>query len=463
MSAVRHPASTARLAIACALFGACRCGAPEPTAGSAAPSAGPSAPEVPHQSALPSAPAAPADTPRDRRGAAYLRVSANKIVELTSNGFRTVRESDPLREGGLQAIGVDRDGGLVAAYMLAGVVRVDGTHTTKIAPFPQTSIDHLRFDKKGRLWISSLAGAGYWDGKEWHVETAAFEGVRVWGLIIDDDDVPWVYGDDSVHRFDGERWIEIAHVPQINAADVDAEGGILLASRTQGVLVSPRGKNAFGRDARCPLEGGAYGVCASAGTYLCSNPSRLYIEAKQGPLDFERGDEGELVLKSYVDDLGRAWLTTTENALHVFHGAEKTTYPMGSSPSLTGKIFDVQLSGAGPAPLPPPSPVDHVARVKGRITGADGAPLAGARVAVCSGLALPQGGGSTPCNTSRLFDAKTNEAGEFVFTNMPVGTYDVAVLPKSGRWSMTFGKIEALVANGEVTVGDLEIMPLGAE
>ena len=185
---------------------------------------------------------------------------------------------------------------------------------------------------------------------------------------------------------------------------------------------------------------GDLSVSANGSLALHDSDNAIVYPAGGNPRQYEgyngKDFRADNIRATAADDRGRVWVGSSLGVSVLGPGDAKTEWPGGSVPELTGEVEDILVLGSGPATLPASGPV-----LKGGLTGKvlqDGSPLVSVEVELCPspGMLFT----STPCGDAPLkFAGTTDDKGVWTFTDVPLGTYGVAVRV-AGKWQITLGE-----------------------
>ena len=302
----------------------------------------------------------------------------------------------------------------------------------------------------GSLWLLHREGVSHTDGDAW--TAIPFEGDNGGffnGLAVDADGRPWIGTAKAIYRHVGDAWQEVefpankswfsarglsnsptgkVYLPVSTALYELSDGGRRIKTKSpgNGSFERPRFSST--------MDGTLYGIVeasSGAATFLPDDKPRFVKTTRKSGMDVG------LVTAAAVDGRGRIWIGGDGGFAVDVPGPDGArtleTFPSGSVPELAGKVGAIIVLGQGPA-LPKAGEI-----ATGGLSGAvtrDGAPLADATIEIC-----PRPSpifSRTPCTDEKPnFKSKTNGEGRFEFSEVPLGTYGLAVRTGRGKWQVS--------------------------
>ena len=391
------------------------------------------------------APVAP--TPAGTPGPAYVAVDKRGVARIDENGIKLLADSPTQL---IKSMQVGPDGGL---YIVSfeDIYKADGDKMKSVAKvgFRQlgASPDNLAVGANGELWLTSFKGVHKWDGKAWTTEDKS---VAVGGetlikdIALDNTGRPWVATSNDLWVKDAAGWRK-AELPK----------GKRGQHWLQDLQVGPKG-HVFALTGDSLFEVGDDGAFTKVDIDTRDWPQLQAVSFSSnggiGVLDFEHvhhqpaggkarsfsADGGkdfkaDRLSAVAVDDSGRLWAGSGIGVTIFGAGGEKTEWASGAIPELVGNIEAIVVVGAGPTTLPTAGPL-----ATGGLTGKlikNGEPMAGVDVELCTNPSSYFK--KSPCNEAPVkFETKTDASGNWTVTDMPLGSYGLAVKDAEG-WRVT--------------------------
>ena len=328
-----------------------------------------------------------------------------------------------------------------------------------------SSIEAVECDSKGGVWLAHYKGAHYFDGNIWTAYKSSLMGTgdfsdQVKDVTVAPDGTVWFVTSNSVANFDGSAWTifetgnGFSKDYYFTAIAADPKGNIW-AAHGSGVWKYDGNSwiNQEGRDfsqVQClEVDNSGY---LWAGTY--SKGLNLYNG--QGWINYNRQNSGlssNHILSLSSDGDGRIWIGT-EWGLDVFDGKDWKTYHMHNSDLTDNEIYEVAVGGQGPT-LPEWIEKDTGSLTGKIVSGEEG--VSNTRVEVCTEYIGMIISGPTPCSDNPLRqETTTGPDGAFLFAELPVGRYSIALQTSEGQWmylteGFGIGNQDVLVESGKET------------
>ncbi|MBL4685510.1 MAG: hypothetical protein JKY37_13025 [Nannocystaceae bacterium] len=320
----------------------------------------------------------------------------------------------------------------------------------------------------GSIWTLSPGKVAHLVDAAW--KTVEFDpelpdDVLYTGIAVDADGEPWVATGKAIFRRKENAWVRVSfpgsreavylegltHSPRGDIYLPSGDSIFLLGDSPTRVKLKSNGRSRlsaikFVTSSEGELFALAHGI-EGVSLFLPEEKSRFIRGGKKLNLNF--------ITESAVDGQGRVWLSGDAGLAVAALDGTMTSYPSGSVELIAGKLKSIIILGDGP-PLPSVSGEIATGSLSGAISR-DGVPLAQARVEIC---ASPSGVFTrSPCaGRLRRFKGKTDEAGRFLFADVPLGSYGIAI--KTGRsWRLSiFPTLGARMKSGETSdIGTLNI------
>ncbi|MBU1227664.1 MAG: hypothetical protein KJ698_10720 [Actinobacteria bacterium] len=268
----------------------------------------------------------------------------------------------------------------------------------------------------GTVWAVTASTAARYDGSGWEWwgtgngwdDEYSFDSIAVAG-----DGSVWVAASDAVLRFDGDQWEVLDPGFRSPQQVIASPGGeVFVTSWANGLAV---------------YEGGRWSM----------------IDKSTPGLDTDR------IRSAYRDDSGRLWLGTSWGVT-VLDGDAGAAYTMATS-GLAGNCVEYLVVG-GDGPMLPAPTEPRVGSLTGLLLE-NGAPTAGRDVVLCTDPPSTIFSGDHPCS-GHVFSAvtTTGDDGVYTFTDVPIGSYEIAWQVDETTWrSYLIGGEEPVIREGEMT------------
>jgi hypothetical protein len=311
----------------------------------------------------------------------------------------------------------------------------------------------------GSLWTWTITTVGHYAGKDWtEIKNDSLGDSGFVGMTIAKDGTVWLAAQKQLFKWDGSAFKPVA-LPAIGNALlqglVSANDGKVYLATTSGIVdvtaASPTPLKVKDISVGPQLVAGPEGRIAmfdhSGKITVLVPPSELVTYPKLPA-------HAEAVA---FDGAGRLWASTKAGLVVYDASGKQISFPTGTLPMLGGKITEIVVEGGGPQ-LPVAGEVER-GRIKGTVSSAGGSALAGAKVEICAEAKMMYQQGKSPC-ADEPFNKQTtsNQDGEFVFDEVPVGTWSFAVLPKAGdKWIITFRNFCSSMKKGETCNAPLQL------
>ena len=429
------------------------------------PSVDAASPSEPLQQAVPASPpaeesSAAAPEPERMRPAegeaAYFIVKPAKLARLDALGFVAISIAETLEE-----LQVDDDGTLFANGFNTIYTLDDGVLRSMTAPLQEGGIHSFYVASREDVWVTQMAGVFHWDGSAWRREPLApvdalredfhVEG-QPDGVVVDRDRRVWIHTERDVMVRDDTGWRTLARSGlggRPRDLWLDPDGVALLQLTSDDFVrlpVSPKGR---AKRSSAPKN-------AVWGKRTRNRPWTVTwakTKGRRGTLRVGRDIEGLMPYGTVLDERGRLWVSTAAGVTIIGPGDARTYWPMGAFPSLAGTVYDIVVSGSGPAQLPAAGPM-HTGGIRGRLVG-DAGPLAGTTVELCTraiARTIP------PCAKSPpRYETTTDADGRFEILDLPIGTYAITALNDEGWRTLFRGTESFVISEGKPTdMGDLD-------
>jgi hypothetical protein len=390
------------------------------------------------------------ELPPSEPGPAYIQTGKRIAVMLPDGTVQTVTGVT----GYAHDLAVGADGKAYASTATSGdysssvaLWRLDGGAATKLGTIKNASLTTaLTADKAGVVYAAQNKDVFKFDGK---LTTLASPGELVTDLAIDVDNqlVAATMGGKAFVLV-GDTWQPIA-LPEVESFDqvwAVGHGEHLVVGGRYKELYTVRG----GKPEQVFKEhklGSTRPYRSTSGllaySFVDKGHEQTRILTPSGAMTVsERSAPG--IANTVLDGQARLWWLN-DGALIVAKAtstgtADVTEYPIGSLAALTGAhrndTHDLIVLGSGPSTLPVPGTAQIVDQVTATIYIGKQA-LANAEVEICTFTAISYT--TSPCGDSKARKAATtNDKGEVVFEEVPVGQYSLAF--KYGeRWGLASG------------------------
>ena len=319
-----------------------------------------------------------------------------------------------------KAVSCAESGKLWVAHM-RGVSHYDGSawNNYDIDIFGEDSriigVEDIALGSDGSVWALTARSAALFNDGQWQVfENGNGFDADYWlrGIAVDSNDQPWLVHTSGILHFDGSNWQDIQQ-SSIQTIAVDSDNQIWTGSYTEGVSV---------------FDGSVWQ------TYTPENSDLNSVKVKS----------------LAIDGRGRVWVGT-EWGLSVFDGESWQTFLMSNSGLVDNTIATLIVNGDGPD-LP-----ELQARTPGSVIGVieyGRDTLPDIQIELCTESPGGIFRGATPCGDmpgSML--ATTDATGNFIFSDVPIGRYNLAVETPDG-W------IHFIGANSTIEVLDGQVIDL---
>lgn len=348
------------------------------------------------------------------------------MYAATSDGLYRIEGADwqemPRSEGSRPSvIAVDPTTGDLWGANYTTVLRYDGDWTGYEAAGLMGEGDEVHprdvaVGPDGTVWVVTADTAARYDGSgwEWWGTGAGWDHeYSLDSIAVAGDGSVWIAASDAVLRFDGEQWEVLDPGFRSPQRVIASPGGeVFVTSWANGLAV---------------YEGGRWSK----------------IDESTPGLDTDR------IRSAFRDDSGRLWLGTSWG-LTVLDGDTGVAYTMATSGLAANCVEHLVVGGDGPA-LPEPT-----APQVGSLTGLlleNGVPAADRQVVLCTDPPSTIFSGDHPCS-EHVFSmvAVTGDDGVYAFTDVPIGTYDIAWQVDETTWrSYLIGGEEPVIREGETT------------
>lgn len=404
--------------------------------GAGGPTAPAQAAPVPDSAAeLPSpagAPAAPSNV-----GTAYFGVERQGIVQLAGKAWKKVEAKEVMFHNAV----VDPKGVLYVSTT-GGVFRVEAGKSTQIGDYQNPgSVDRIALAPDGTLWAVSFTGVAHWDGKTWTKEDKKVLGgddkLLLQRVLVDSKGVVYVLSSNALFARKDGAWSRLAPAGKatyFSEMAIDA-GGVVWLTYTGGIfrLVGSEFVPFKTGDSFQSYYLIATGPDGALWVSMFDKVARWNKDGKKQVFGAKQGAfKGKQVKALAVDGSGRAWIATDFELAVIDAEGRAVTFPQGSVSEIAGTVSAIALVGGGPE-LPGVGTVQT-----GSVTGKllrTGEAVADATVELCKSPAMIYQ--KTPCTGAPFHGkAQTGADGVFAVSDVPVGTYRLAI--KSGaKWSST--------------------------
>lgn len=372
-------------------------------------------------------------------GPAYVAVSGGLAYILADGASGVIK-------GSFDHLSLGSDGRVYAtqssASITTSIVRIEGTTVKPIAKTTE-AVGYIAVDKDERVYLASPSkGVLIWDKaqKKWANSDPQIQFLDA--LSVDPKGRAWTLGRQKVALFDGAAWKVVATSTKVS----DYKSFATVGDRF--FVIGYEQIYEVVNDALVPF-GPRYNLgaanVATASNGLFAMPDFDYKERKRsmvlldptgGQSRLDNSDQNAL-----LDANGRLW-TIYDGELEVKSLIDKSTtvYPVGTLPILddytAGFMFPTRalILGGGPK-LPPVGPVRKVSALKGKIL-IGGKPAAEMELQICRDAAYSGAEGSAPCTGASTLKTTTTAKGDFSFSDVPIGRYDLTMKKADGKWAV---------------------------
>jgi len=394
-------------------------------------------------------------------GPAYFVVDKTGVVRLDGGKFTVLADSPNMLAKGLQ-VGGD---GKVWVAGFQDISRLDGDAFKPVvkAGFSELggSIEDFVVAPDGQIWAVTFKGVSHHDGKAWSTEEKAAIGAGsdlLKGVALDKNGRVWVASTHKVHVRDGGAWKDVdltkagpGRTLYFEELELGPDNSVHALASSALFHIGPN----LDQVEKVKLGGrsissyGKLGVSSNGGLVVVDIDTVIARAAGGETSSFAAGKQfkpGNIHAVA-ADDGGRVWVASEAGVTVLGPNDAKTEWLGGSVPELTGDVRGILVVGAGPAELPTAGPVR-----KGGLTGKllqDGSPLADVAIEICPspGMIFSK----SPCADGAVkFSGKSDANGVWTVSDVPLGTYGIAV-KLGGKWQITLGsKIGEGMKEGQV-------------
>lgn len=424
--------------------------------------------EAPEEAAEPEAPeeAEPEPQADDDAPAAYLEVDGKGWFVLTDDGPKTLpggntflRAEPRVHDGRAYALTFDG----VVEFKPSGAAAVAG------ASVSDSSIRDFTVAPDGSFWTLAPGKVSHLDDGSW--KEIAFDvelpsDVLYTGLAVDADGEPWVGTAKAIFRRKDDAWVQAEFPGSKKAIFLQGlanapTGEIYLPFRDRlfqlgdtatKVKARPPGYGSWATTRFAVGEGGTLFGVAEASTGAVMFTPKESARTVQSKRNLDVG----YVSAVAVDGRGRIWLGGASGIVVSVAKGNDQVFPSGSIEGLSGKIRHLIVTGEGPE-LPKVSGELATGTLKGSVYLDDGK-FANTTVELCPNPNMFFT--RTPCAGEKpRFTTKTDAEGNFSVSDVPLGSYGVAVKVKGRKWQMSmFGDLGSqMKADETYDVGDIRL------
>jgi hypothetical protein len=328
-----------------------------------------------------------------------------------------------------------------------------------------SSAEAVACDAKGGIWVAHYKGAHYFDGSTWTDYKSSLMGTgdfadQVKDVTVAPDGAVWFITSNSVAKFDGSAWTVFETGSGFSkdyfftAIAVDPQGNVW-AAHGSGIWKYD-GSNWTNQEGRDFSQVQSLAVDKKGRLWAGTYSKGLNLYNGQGWINYNRQNSGlssNHVRSLSSDGENRIWVGT-EWGLDIFDGKDWKSYHMHNSDLTDNEVFAVAVGGQGP-PLP-----KWIEKSPGSLAGKivrGEAGVSNARIEVCTEYIGMIFSGPTPCSDNPLRqETTTGPDGAFLFGELPVGRYSIALQTPEGQWmyltkGFHIGNQDLLVESGQET------------
>jgi hypothetical protein len=340
------------------------------------------------------------------------------LDKLTDKGRKTVA-SKALLGNKIHEVGALGPNGSKLAGGFSGLWFNNGT---KWSSFDKVAIGytggspkHVYIDANSHIWLATTYGFYHYDGKAWNrlFDTAKAKSklfIEKFEVLADGRIILFMSGKIGVYDGKGLAVHEVGNFSVKNGF-VGKDGMIYVVGH----------KTITGYDA------------------TDFSPQKAFA------LD-EAGLRATWISHASMDNTGRFWAMTDGGVLILDKDFNPTLWPTSSVSAIAGKLKHLVAVGKGPSKLPTPGKV-ATGSIKGQFLK-DGTPLGNVVAELCESPAFTFK--ASPCER-KPFSKKTTTSsdGNFIFADVPLSSYGVAV-KVAGKWHKTMFSNCAGLKEGQV-------------
>lgn len=379
--------------------------------------------------------------------------------ELKSGSILTVSSLDD--------VAVCPETGQVLALHIFGMsVFEDGSWSDFEVPSDVFAPNALACAPNGDIWIAHMSGVSYYDGSDWITFADDQFGSSPFILGVDDiaagvDGSVWAATSASIARYTGDGWEVFENGKGFNE-DFPSLGQMVLNSDGlptvvySGGLLRYDGSDWTTDDA--PITSLQNIVVDATGRTWVGSLSEgvaVLTDDEWVVYNTDNGLSSNKIHALAADDAGRVWVGT-EWGLNVLDGDQWFVYQMSNSDLADNNVQFISTLGTV-TELPAAQDKEPGSVVGVIEMGRE--PVADAQVELCTESLGGVFYGLTPCEDQPgHLITTTDENGEFVFENVPVGRYDISIGGPDG-WIYFVGvDTKVIVEAGEETdLADIDI------
>jgi hypothetical protein len=386
---------------------------------------------------------------------------------IDSAGWHTfLPEESGLSGDQIKAIAVCADN---TAWIVSGL-GVDSTdgmtwqnHSEALGRF--SSAEAVACDSRGGVWVAHYKGAHYFDGSTWTEYKSSLMGNgdfvdQVKGVTVAPDGSAWFVTSNSVAKFDGSAWTVFetgngfSKDYYFTAIAADPQGNIW-AAHGSGIWKYD-GSNWTNQEGKTFSQVQSLTVDQQGHLWAGTYSKGLNLFNGQGWVNYNRQNSGlssNHVRSLSADGNNRIWIGT-EWGLDVFDGKDWKNYHMHNSDLTDNEVYAVAVGGQGPS-LPEWTDKGMGSLTGKIVRGEEG--VSNARIEVCTEYIGMIFSGPTPCSDNPLRqETTTGPDGAFLFAELPVGRYSIALQTPEGQWmylteGFHIGNQDLLVESGQET------------